>query len=285
MIGHRIAQPEPSKRISDRRSTAEAGLDFRIQGFLSITLAQCNALAAMQDRVDNKYLVDLNEASGFLDAIRTGYTVLEIDNRREFRYSSCYYDDRYACYFEHHQGRRQRLKVRTREYVDGGGQKFFEIKLKGSRGRTVKHRCPADDLIVSKVAGEELELVRSLYRSQYHKEMTFDLRPALIVQYRRCTLVASDGSERVTIDTSLGFSRPDDPDSPVRLGEQFIVIETKSSNGKGIASDALKTLRVRKASKCSKYCIGVNLTGGVTKGNSFLPVIRRAKQCLEEERA
>ena len=256
-----------------------------VQGFQSITLEQCNALAAMQDRVDNKYLVDSDEARKFLDTIRSDYAVLEIDDRREFRYSSCYYDDQFACYFEHHQGRRQRLKVRTREYVDGGGLKFFEIKLKGSRGRTVKHRCPAEDLIVSRIDGEELELVRALYSNQYNKEMTFDLRPSLIVGYRRCTLVATNGSERVTIDSSLRFARPDDPDCPVRLGGQFIVIETKSSNGKGLASDALKELKVRKATKCSKYCVGVNLIGGVKKGNSFLPVIRRARASLQVGRS
>lgn len=245
-----------------------------------ISLAQCNARASMQDRIDTKYLVDLEQIEAFLEAIRAGYTVLQIEDLRQFRYRSCYYDDRFSCYLEHHQGRRQRLKVRTREYVDGGGQKYFEIKLKGSRGRTVKHRCEASHLIMPRIEGAQLQMLQNLYAKQYAKVMRFDLRPALLVGYTRCTLVATDGSERITIDSHLNFRNMEPGASAVEIGSDFIIIETKSSNGKGTADAALKNLHIRQVAKCSKYCIGANLTNSVRKNNAFLPTVRRAQRNL-----
>lgn len=245
-----------------------------------ISLERCNALASMQDRIDNKYLLDFDQFQTFLEAVSSCYTVLEIDCRRQFRYASCYYDDGFRCYHEHHQGRRQRMKVRTRKYIDGGGLMYFEIKLKGPRGRTVKHRSPTPSLVSQRIEGTQLAMVQDLYGEQYGKRMSFELCPALMVGYRRCTLVATDGGERVTIDSELSFVEPGGRKRPVRVGTDFIIVETKSSKGKGRADSALRNLGIRKASKCSKYCIGVNLTGAVEKNNVFLPTIRRARRNL-----
>lgn len=259
---------------------ASNALNNLLQAQTPISLEQCNALASMQDRIDNKYLLDFTQFRTFLGAISCRYTVLQINDSRQFRYASCYYDDDFRCYYEHHQGRRQRLKVRTREYVDGGGQMFFEIKLKGPRGRTVKHRCPTSSLVHRRIEANQLTMLQELYRDQYGKNMPFELCPALMVGYRRSTLVAVDGGERVTIDSDLSFSQPGTPAVPVRVGNDFIIVETKSSKGKGSADAALRGLGIRKASKCSKYCIGLNLTGAVKKNNAFLSTIRRARRNL-----
>jgi len=108
-------------------------LNALLHDLVPISLETCNALASMQDRIDNKYLLDFSQFQDFLDAIRASYTVLEIDGKRQFSYFSCYYDDRFSCYFEHHQGRRQRLKVRTREYVDGGERVTIDSGLSFDR--------------------------------------------------------------------------------------------------------------------------------------------------------
>lgn len=268
-----IRHPETSPTPSNHGTCGQW-----IDRFESITLDQCNAMASMQDRVDTKYLVGGEQMRAFLDAIRSRYTVLEIESRREFRYSSCYYDDNFGCYFDHHQGRRKRLKVRTREYVDGGGMVYFEIKRKGLRGRTVKHRCSTDQLMVPRIQGEQLEMLRDLYSSEYKKPMPFIFSPALLVDYQRCTLVATCGGERVTVDSCIDFAKPDSCDPPTRVSDDFIIIETKSGKGKGIADSALRSLKIRPVSKCSKYCLGANLTHSVRKGNVFLPTIRRAQR-------
>ena len=227
-------------------------------------------------RVDNKYVVNYQQFGELLDEVRDDYAVLDIDGRNEFQYASCYYDDRFSCYFEHHQARRQRVKIRTRQYVNSG-LTFFEIKLKGLRGRTEKHRVDCDALVMPRIKGDHLAMLSDLYTNNYKKEMPFKLRPALIVNYSRCTLVALEGGERVTIDFDLHFESPDGRKA-VQIGHDFIIVETKSKNGKGISDSALKQLGVRKASKCSKYCIGVNLTGEVSKNNNFLHTIRRVRR-------
>ena len=247
-----------------------------LQDFQPVSLDETNRLAKMLSRVDNKYVVDYAQFSELVDKIRGDYAVLEIEGRNEFQYASCYYDDHFCCYLEHHQARRQRVKVRTREYVNSG-LIFFEIKLKGLRGRTNKHRVGCDALIMPRITGDYRSMLTDLYASRYKKEMQLELRPALMVNYSRCTLVALQGGERVTIDFDLHFELPDGSEA-VQVGHNFIIVETKSENGKGITDNALKQLGVRKASKCSKYCIGVNLTGEVSKNNNFLHTIRHVRR-------
>ena len=248
-----------------------------LKDFTPVSLDETNRLAKMLSRVDNKYVVNYEQFGTLLNSLRDRYAVLEIEGRHEFQYASCYYDDNFGCYFEHHQARRQRFKVRTREYVNSGLM-FFEVKLKGMRGMTNKHRTKCDTLIMPRIAGEHLEMLNDLYSSHYSKEMPFKLRPALIVDYSRCTLVALTGGERVTIDFDLRFELPNSGDTPVRIGHNFIIVETKSADGRGYADSSLKQLGVRKANKCSKYCIGVNLTGEVTKNNLFLNTIRHVRR-------
>ncbi len=259
---------------------ADAAIGPYFDKFAPISLDQTNKMAQMLSRIDNKYVVNLQQFAAFLEAIKDQYAVLEIKGRRQFSYDSCYYDDGFGCYFEHHQGRRQRFKVRTREYVDGGGMKFFEVKLKGRRGMTEKHRIKSDFLVTPIIDGEYLSMLEKIYTRQYRKQMPFELRPALKVGYKRCTLVALGGGERVTVDYQLSFADPQNLENQARVGNGFIIIETKSSDGKGIADSALKNLKIKKASKCSKYCIGVSLVGCVKKNNNFLATVKQVQRCL-----
>jgi len=197
--------------------------------FPAVSLDETNRLAKMLSRVDNKYVVDYEQFAALLRKVRGQYAVLEIEGRNEFQYASCYYDDEFRCYFEHHQARRQRVKIRTREYVNSG-LIFFEIKLKGLRGKTNKHRTDCEDLVMPKIQGEHLAMLSDLYTRNYKKEMTFNLRPALLVDYSRCTLVALKGGERVTIDFDLRFELPHGRNEAVQIGHDFIIVETKSKN-------------------------------------------------------
>jgi len=232
-------------------------------------VAQVNELAAMQTRVDNKYIADCQTVRRFADALESDFAVLEINNRRQFTYRSCYYDDEFRCYFDHLQQRRQRFKARTREYVDGGGLKVFEVKLKGTRGLTVKSRVDADFVIRPQIQGRYLKLLQQGYYRQYSKELDLELSPSLIVVYKRYTLVALQGGERVTIDHELSFAEPKDGAEPVQIGDGFMIIETKSEKGRGVSDRVLKSLQLEQASSCSKYCLGLNLLGIVSKGNTF----------------
>lgn len=255
----------------------DTGLGPVIGNCETVDLEETNRLARMLVRTDSKYLVNFDQFQSLTNDIGDLYYVLEIDGINQFSYSSCYYDDHFGCYFEHHQARRQRVKVRTREYVDSG-LKFFEIKLKGRRGVTSKHRVNCEKIVMPEIRGDHLEMLNSLYVGQYRKPMGFALKPALVVAYKRCTLVSRQGGERVTVDYGLTFDSLCTDSDPVQLDNNFIIIETKSKDGRGSTDLSLKRMGIRKARKCSKYCIGVNLTGAVKKNNTFLHTIKRARK-------
>lgn len=242
-----------------------------------ISLEETNNTAQMLKRFDNKYVLSRAQFEKFLSRLNDSFKILEINETRIFTYASCYYDDNYRCYLDHRQGKRRRFKVRTREYVDSGAI-YFEVKLKGLRGQTDKHRISTEAFSSSEISGQERDLLTGVYEKNYQTRFAYDLTPALLISYRRCTLVARQGGERVTIDFALGFDHPDNTDNSIRVGDNFIIVETKSGNGKGIADTVLKSLNIRQASKCSKYCLGVNLSGAVDQSNYFLPMIRRISQ-------
>lgn len=92
------------------------------------------------------------------------------------------------------------------------------------------------------------------------------------MRYRRTTLVARAGGERMTIDTDLHFSAQG---KALSTGPDVFILETKSENGRGLADRLLRVAGERPAGRCSKYCIGLAATGQVNRYNHFLPTLRR----------
>ena len=58
----------------------------------SITLNDLNNKAAMQTRMDRKYIVDADYAASVLAELPAEASVLEIEGQREFAYDSVYFD-------------------------------------------------------------------------------------------------------------------------------------------------------------------------------------------------
>lgn len=245
-----------------------------IEDFAPISLENTNKLARMLKRVDNKYVLRRSELQDFLTALQDDFSVLEIDGVKEFSYSSCYYDDNFKSYRDHHQGRRLRYKIRTRHYMDSG-EIFFEVKLKDKRGETNKERISCKTFKSPTPNKKCMSMLSTFYQRLYNRQFSLDLKPALIVNCNRCTLVSRHGGERITIDYSLGFDPMNGPS--VNIGPDFIIVETKSADGKGLADVALKKAGIRQAKKLSKYCVGAILTGGVTKYNNFKASLKRIR--------
>lgn len=238
-----------------------------------ISLEATNASSGMLKRSESKYVMTDAQLRKVLIELRDRFAVLTIDRRRIFDYRSCYFDDALRLFHDHQQRRRLRVKVRTREYLDTGDI-FFEIKLKERRGATNKKRQPSAVFGPTQIDGENLAMLRRYYKELYDKEFTLTLRPSLIVEYRRFTLVSKAGGERATIDSYVRFRAPGGP--VVQVGDDFVIVETKSG-GRSIADRVIRDEHIRKASMCSKYCIGVVLTGLSTKYNNFRPMVRRVR--------
>lgn len=243
-----------------------------LQRFASIGLDELNSKAAMLTRLDNKYIATLDVVNKALAQWQSLYDVLQINNQRIFTYETCYFDDaQLSSYYDHHRGRRQRLKVRTRNYLDSQ-QCFLEIKLKDIRGVTIKKRMPYAPAQHGSITPQAQQFISSVQTEKYNKQLLTDFNPTLHMRYQRITFVAKEGSERLTLDTNLVFFK-DGKSYP--LPPHLFIVETKSANANGKADAILRKLHQHPSNKCSKYCLGLCVTEQVDKRNKFLPSLRR----------
>lgn len=103
------------------------------------SLAEVDAAAALQHRVDRKYLLPVLSARCLVAALAPTHHVLDLGGRRTTGYRSTYFDTAgLGAWHAHVQRRRRRWKVRTRLYVEDGLCRV-EVKTKDGRGATVKH--------------------------------------------------------------------------------------------------------------------------------------------------
>lgn len=239
-----------------------AGLD----AYRPISLDELEATAGMLTRIDRKYLVPWSVAEELLEALTTTHRVLEIGGRRAFTYRSVYLDSpSLGAFRAHMQQRRRRYKCRTRHYVDADLH-MFEVKLKGLRGVTVKHRLamagaePTDEAL-----SFAAERVQEAYGRRPH-----DLHECLTTEYRRVTLAGPE--TRVTLDFGLRFR--DAAGHVAALRDGYVIVESKTVRGPGHADLALKRLGVRPL-ECSKYCVGVALLRDDVKGSGLRWLTRR----------
>jgi hypothetical protein len=240
--------------------------------FEPINLADMNAGSAMLERKDRKYIVVEADLRRAIALLADHFKILEIEGRRVFTYETCYFDDlRHTNYFDHHQGRRQRCKIRMRKYADVQSC-YVEVKLKDKRGITVKKRLdhPIDGY--GTLDERAMGHIHAAYREMYDRRFDMVLHPVLELSYQRVSLAAKRGGERVTIDSGVLFSGAE---GSRRIDSNIFIMETKSANGNGIADKILRSLHQHPASHCSKYCIGAAVLRMVHKHNNFLPVLRK----------
>ena len=241
--------------------------------FRAVGLAELEGSAALQDRVDSKYLISLEDFAALAERLLGTHVALEIDGRRAFRYRTTYFDTGQLRIFRDHiQERRRRYKCRAREYVDSG-LCTFEVKLKGARGRTVKHRMAYDRASRDEISEAAFAFLRECLERCYGRGPDARLRPALAVAYTRVTFAAPALGERLTCDFDLAFSAPDGTSG--RLAEDRVIVESKSAHGNAGADRELRKLGARPVGGCSKYCLGVGFTNPDVHSNALRPLLRR----------
>ena len=234
-----------------------------------IGLDELTALAGLQDRVDVKHVVPMATARALLEALAPTHRVLEIAGRRTFTYATTYFDTLdLRCARDHLQGRRRRFKVRTRHYVESD-LRVVEVKLKGLRGRTVKHALVAPGPAPGHpLGGDALAFVRERVLAAYGAFPPGPLVPAARIAYHRITLASRDRPERVTLDLDLHLGAG-------RLAPGWVVIETKSPTGRSLADRTLRALGARPCGLCSKYLLASALARPELRANALAPLLRR----------
>ena len=247
-------------------------VNWLINSFDPISLNDLNQKAEMLSRIDNKYVVQRESLQNVIEEVADNFEILEINNCRAFTYNTRYFDDfERSAYYEHHQGLRKGFKVRVRRYADAD-LCFLEVKVKGKRGMTLKHRLPYDPHKIDKLTEEGFEFARSTYSGHYDKPFEYDLRQALDLRYLRITLVEKSGGERMTIDTDLQFWTGG---KSIKIKPGIFVVETKSELGRGVADLSFRKVHERPIKRCSKYCVGMAALGEVKKWNQFIPTMRK----------
>jgi hypothetical protein len=234
----------------------------QLNKFESVTLKQLDSVK-LQNRMDTKYILSKAQLVLLLEGIKEEQFVLEIDNTRVFNYKTIYFDTPdFQFYKDHHNGCVNRIKVRSREYVESK-LSFYEIKRKLFGTRTDKQRkiIPA---IYQEVPLADYNLI------QYKRLNNKPIEKKLTNHFKRITLTNKKCTERITIDLEIGF---DNGKKQTQLSE-LVVIEVKQGKADVFSNtiQMLKKLRVHESS-FSKYVIGVSLLEENIKHNNFKPIL------------
>ena len=204
--------------------------------FEPITLAQMED-ARLMDRSEAKFLLPRRLLVPVLAELRDAYRVFVPDCggrplQPASRYRTLYFDTAdLALYLRHHDGAKERYKVRTREYVDSHVA-FVEVKHKVGVNRTVKSRMPIVDPAAG-LAGEAAAFVTGA--CPYGAA---SLGPRLWNYCTRITLVSKVRPERVTLDLALAFTRGD----ALAVLPGIVVAEVKYQGRRG-ESEFIRLLR------------------------------------------
>ena len=244
---------------------------LQLETFHTIPLATLDAKASMLTRLDNKYIVRGAISTLGIKKLRESFDVLKIKDLISFGYHSIYFDSKKICFNEYTQGKRQRFKARTRVYQDSDNLAFFEVKLSG-KGQTDKFRVRCESNEHGILTTEFLMFIKDKYREQYKKEFPYELTPSVSTSYKRITLVAKNGGERLTIDYDIVFTVDK---KEIVLPKNLAIFETKSKNGNGISDKILRQEHIKTVVACSKFGLAMVLSGKVSRYNKFLPVIKK----------
>ncbi len=232
-----------------------------------ITLDEMDSVKLM-NRTDTKFLISKRQLSELLDMIKHDYSVLEVDSLRQSRYKSLYFDTPdLQFYYDHHNGRNNRHKVRMRKYVESD-LVFLEVKHK-YKGRTNKKRIRIEDF--ESVLSEKSKLFL-----EESNGLKMDLEASMWNSFSRITLVNKHSPERMTIDLNLTFEWKDWSHTESDL----VIVEVKQEKldrsspfMKAAKSKLIRPLRV------SKYCIGMVMRSpNEIKYNNFKPKLMAIKK-------
>ncbi|WP_240605807.1 polyphosphate polymerase domain-containing protein [Planctomonas deserti] len=238
----------------------------------TIGLQELVEQAAMQTRVDRKYVLPRDDLGEVLQALDPATRVLDEGGRRGFAYESVYFDTPdLASYLSAARKRRRRFKIRTRAYLDSA-EAYLEVKTRGGRSLTVKDRIAygIDDRAVLTAEGREhVDLV--LADAGIGSVGPGDLRPTLVTRYARTTLLLPDAVGRATVDEDLEWASPDG--RRVRLPE-LAIVETKSGSSPSTV-DRLFWSRGHRPCGISKYGVGMAALDPGLPANKWSRILRR----------
>ena len=216
-------------------------------------------------RTDTKYVFPESHLLDLLDDLNRDYAILEVDNVRMQEYQTLYFDTPdFQFYQQHHNGQRDRFKLRVRSYLDSD-LNYIEVKRKDNHNRTQKTRLLTD----SHVEGGSPE-IQSFLESALPLSHQAHLVPKITNRFSRIALVSKHDQERMSLDLDLRFMSPSGQFSLPGI----VIAEVKQPHF-SIHSVFIQKMRDAgcRPTRFSKYCVGVALAYPYVKRNAFKPLL------------
>jgi hypothetical protein len=153
---------------------------------------------------------------------------------------------------------------------------FLEVKQKVNTGRTIKSRVRTRALS-PRIARDAEPFLRTHY--PYRVEA---LGARLYNAFQRITLVSVRDVERVTIDLGVRFLW-----DGVQVSLDGVAIAEVKQDGFSTDSPFVRQMRAQgvRATRFSKYCIGVCMLYPEVKRNRFKPQLRQIEQLCHQRSA
>jgi len=211
------------------------------------------------DRIDTKFVIHEDQLHGFLSEMSAHYNLLMISGQTIHPYETLYFDTpAYQLYMMHHNGKRNRFKLRCRKYVTSGIS-YFEIKSKTNTSRTVKQRIQVDG--IPEILNEQL----NNYILEHTPGGFNNYVPVLRVFFDRMTLVNKHANERLTVDLNLRYKS----EGGEQKIEKIVIVEVKQEKHSVSPFRELMKMHRQPKNYLSKYCLGVNCLNKELKRNRF----------------
>ncbi|MDL2277235.1 polyphosphate polymerase domain-containing protein [Parabacteroides sp. OttesenSCG-928-G07] len=242
--------------------------------FETISLEEME-LVRLMNRTDTKYVAHIDKLPEFLQLLEKDYYVQEISGKKMALYQTMYLDTSdFEMFLNHLNGRKQREKIRIREYVDSK-QVYLEVKKKNNKGRTNKRRIRIPDYNPVQHNGA-VQFIST------HAQFAYEaLSPHVETMYERITLVNHQKTERITVDINLRFRnyRTNNQSSISDL----VVIELKQDK---YASSFIRSVMNRLhiyPMRISKYCMGSICTNPQLKYNRYKPKMMKINKLIKNK--
>lgn len=236
-------------------------LNTHLVGFENISLEVLDKKNLL-NRCDTKFVISPTNLLKVFDFLKKEYNILEINGKRIFRYKNLYFDtDDFLFYFQHHNGKKSRLKIRYREY-SSNNTCYFEIKHKHNN-YTTKHRLLVHG-IDYELKGETNKMIENA--SGLNPD---GLSPKIWVFYNRITLLHKTHHEKITIDTNINFKSTEELKKLPEIA--ILEVKHKKLNNYSETIHTLEHKNLIKKINFSKYCMGIIASDYPVKYNRFKP--------------
>lgn len=218
------------------------------------------SVCRLLNRIDTKYICNIRYLEEIIERAGNGFRIQSSNSERIFGYESLYFDTpEMKTYFDHHQGKRIRYKIRFRKYLNTGDA-FLEVKKKRNYIRTDKKRNQFEFSSI-------LELKHEEFLKNHIEVPESGLKSTIWTLFDRITLAGKNHIERITIDTNLRFKNEIKEISLPDLS--IIEVKREKSGGYSPFSQILRDLNIRPYG-ISKYIMGNILLNPNLKHNRFL---------------